>query len=523
MSVRSWTRVCALEDILPESGAAAWVGGRDIAVFRVRDAVYAVGNLDPASGAHVLARGIVGEVGGEIVVASPMYKQHFSLLNGRCLEDAQLCVPAHLARIIDGEIWVRAEAISRRTSTARRRLVLIGNGMIAARALEELLELAPSAYDITVFGAEPQGSYNRVLLSSLLAGERRLADVVTHPPDWYQRRGITLHAADPAERVDRARRRVRSRLGLEVPYDRLLIATGSLPLLPPIPGAALAGVLTFRELRDVESMLAAAHRGRCAVVIGGGLLGLEAAHGLRQRGMDVTVVHIGRHLMERQLDRAAAQLLQSELERRGIGFAMAAEVADIFGAERTSGVRLADGRELGADLVVVAVGVRPNIEVARAAGLRCDRGIVVDDTMLTSDPSIYAVGECVQHRGCTFGLVAPLFEQARICAAGLAERGSRGFRARPVAATLKVAGIEVFSAGDCTPAPGIESLVLRDAGRGVYKRLMLDRDRIRGAVLYGDTSGSGWYTELIEKGTSIASLRHELLFDGAARGAARAS
>lgn len=522
MTARSWMRVCALEDILPESGVAASIGGREVAVFRLEDAVYAIDNLDPASGAHVLARGIVGDAGGEIVVASPMYKQHFSLISGRCLEDPGLSVHAYHTRIIDREIWVRAEPIARRAPPARRRLVVVGNGMAAARALEELLELAPSAYDITVFGAERQGSYNRVLLSPLLAGERKLAEVITHPPDWYERRGVTLRADDPVEHIDRVRRRVRSRQGVEVPYDRLLIATGSLPRVPPIAGAALEGVLAFRGLGDVQSMLAAAQVGRRAVVIGGGLLGLEAAHGLGRRGMQVTVVHIERHLMERQLDSSAAGLLQAELERRGIAFAMAAEVTAVLGGGHASGVRLADGRELPADLVVLAVGVQPNVAVARAAGLRCERGILVDDTMLTSDPSIYAVGECVQHRGRTFGLVAPLLEQARVCAAALAERGSRGFRPRSGATTLKVAGIELFSAGDCRPAPGLESLVLRDAGRGVYRRLWLDGDRVRGAVLYGDTSGSGWYTELIEKGENITALRHELLFDVGARRAAAA-
>ncbi len=520
---RCWTPVCALEDILPESGVAAWVDSREIAVFRVRDAVYAIGNLDPASGANVLARGIVGALGGEIVVASPMYKQHFSLITGLCLEDPALCVPAYLARVVEGQIWIRGEPVRPRRPPAKRRLVVIGNGMIAARTLEELLEIAPQLYDITVFGTEAHGSYNRVLLSPLLAGDRRLGDVVTHPPAWYERRGITLQAADPIVHIDRCRRRVRSRHGIEASYDRLLIATGSLPVVPPIPGAAQQGVIAFRDLRDVEFMLAAARTGQRAIVIGGGLLGLEAAHGLRQRGMDVTVVHIQGHLMERQLDEPAARLLRGEFEQRGIEFVMPAETERILGEPRVTGVRLADGRELAGDLVVMAVGVRPNIDVARAAGLRCERGVLVDDTLLTNDPSIYAVGECVEHRGRTFGLVAPLFEQARVCAAYLAERGVRGFRSEPACATLKVGGIDLFSAGDCAAPPGSESLVLRDAKRGVYRRLLIDRDRIKGAVLYGDTSGCRWYVELIEKGENVASLRNELLFGAPERRAAGAT
>jgi nitrite reductase (NADH) large subunit len=522
-AARRWVRVCAFEDILPESGAAAWIGGHEVAVFRVRDAVYAIGNLDPASGANVLARGIVGDLGSEIVVASPMYKQHFSLITGRCLEDPALSVPAYLARVMDGEIWIRGEAVRRRGSAPKPRLVVIGNGMIAARALEELLAHAPQMYDITVFGTEPQGSYNRVLLSPLLAGDRRLAEVVTHPPDWYGRHGITLEAADPIEHIDRTRRRVRSRRGLEVPYDRLLIATGSRPLVPTIPGSALNGVISFRDLRDVESMVTAARTQRRGLVIGGGLLGLEAAYGLRQRGMHVTVVHLQRHLMERQLDEPAARLLRTEFEQRGIEFVMPAEVAQVLGDTRVTGVRLVDGRELAGNLVVIAVGVRPNIDLARAAGLHCDRGVLVDDTLLTNDPSIYAVGECVQHRGRTFGLVAPLFEQARICAAYLAERAVRGFRPQPASASLKVGGIDLFSAGDCASAPGTESLVLRDAARGVYRRLLLHRDRIQGAVLYGDTSGGPWYVELIERGENVAALRNELLFGAPDRRAAAGS
>jgi nitrite reductase (NADH) large subunit len=270
-------------------------------------------------------------------------------------------------------------------------------------------------------------------------------------------------------------------------------------------------------------MVTAARTQRGAIVIGGGLLGLEAAHGLRRRGMSVTVVHIEQHLMERQLDAPAARLLRAEFEQRGIAFVMPAEAAQILGETRVTGVRLADGREVAGDLVVMAVGVRPHIDLARAAGLHCDRGVLVDDTLLTSDPSIYAVGECVQHRGRTFGLVAPLFEQARICAAYLAERAVRGFRPQPASASLKVGGIDLFSAGDCAPAPGTESLVLRDAARGVYRRLLLHRDRIRGAVLYGDTSGGRWYLELIEKGESVAPLRNELLFGAPERRAAGGS
>jgi nitrite reductase (NADH) large subunit len=507
-----WHSICALEDILPEGGAAALVEGEEVAVFRVRDAVFAIGNHDPISDANVLARGIVGDIGGEIVVASPMYKQHFSLITGRCLEEPRYAVPTYMVQLRDGQIWVRAMPVQSRHPAGKPRLVVIGNGMAAIRAVEVLLELAPRTYDITVFGAENHGSYNRVLLSPLLAGDKRIEDVVTHPPEWYVRQGITLHSADPVTHLDRVHRCVRSREGVEAPYDRLLIATGSRPIVLPIPGSGLPGVVTFRDLQDVDAMLAASRERRHAVVIGGGLLGLEAASGLLHRGLDVTVVHIHRHLMEQQLDAQAAELLRGELERRGLKFKMAASTSHLRGEARVSAVGFADGSELPADLVVMAVGVRPNIGLAKAAGLPCDRGVLVDDAMLTYDPSIYAIGECVQHRGQTFGLVAPLLEQARVCATYLAERSSRGYRGSQVSTQLKVTGIDVFSAGNIAPGPGSESLVLRDPKRGIYKRLVIERDRIRGAVLYGDVRDSGWYLDLMKERRNIHAFRDELLF-----------
>jgi nitrite reductase (NADH) large subunit len=507
-----WQAICALEDILPESGAAALVDGEEVAVFRVRDAVFAIGNYDPASDANVLARGIVGDIGGEIVVASPIYKQHFSLITGRCLEEPRFTVPAYLAQVRNGQIWVRARSVTQRRSGRKPRLVVIGNGIAAIRVIEELRVLAPNAYDITVFGAEPHGSYNRVLLSPLLAGERRLEEVVTHPPEWYVEQGITLHRSDPVAHINRVRRCVRSRNGIEVSYDRLVIATGSLPIHLPIPGSSLQGVITFRDLQDVDTMLTASRTRRHAVVIGGGLLGLEAANGLLQRGLDVTVVHVHPHLMEQQLDAQAAELLREELERRGLKFKMAAETSRLCGELHVTGVGFSDGSELPADLVVMAVGVRPNIEIAKAASLPCERGVLVDDTMLTNDPAIFAVGECVQHRGKTFGLVAPLLKQAHVCATYLSERATWGYRASQPSTQLKVAGINLFSAGKFTSRPGSESLVLRDPKRGIYKRLVIEQDKIRGAVLYGDIRDSGWYLDLMNEGRNIRAFRDELLF-----------
>jgi nitrite reductase (NADH) large subunit len=520
MSAARWRLVCALEDIVPQSGVAALLDEQQVAVFRVGDAVYAIGNHDPASDANVLARGIVGDLGGEIVVASPIYKQHFSLVTGRCLEQPELTVPTYPVRVLEGQVWIRASA-PQRSAAARPRLVVVGNGMAAMRTVEELLALAPEAYDITVFGAEPQGSYNRILLSSLLAGDKRLEDVITHPPPWYAERGIELHSGDPVVQIDRARRCVRSRSGVERGYERLLIATGSNANVLPLPGNKLEGVITFRELQDVDAMLATARSHRQAVVIGGGLLGLEAANGLLQRNMSVTVVHNSAHLMERQLDATAAGLLRRELERRGLKFVMPAGTAGMRGDDRVTAVTLADGRELAADLVVMAIGVRPNIGLAQQAGLRCDRGILVDDTLLTYDPAIYAVGECVQHRGTTFGLVAPLWEQARVCASYLAEQGTRGYRSSSLATRLKVSGVDVFSAGNHAEGPEAESLILRDPTRGVYKRLVIEHDRIRGVVLYGDVRDGGWYADMINQGRDIRAMRDRLLF-GAPQAAAAA-
>jgi nitrite reductase (NADH) large subunit len=390
--------------------------------------------------------------------------------------------------------------------------VVIGNGMAGMRTVEELLQLSPDLYDITVFGAEPHVNYNRILLSPVLAGEKRVEEIILHSPQWYSEHGVTLHSGDPAIKIDRRRRVVRSQNGTEVPYDRLLIATGSKPIVLPIPGVKLRGVATFRDLADVDAMLDAARNFRKAVVIGGGLLGLEAANALARRGMDVTVVHLFACLMERQLDESAAALLKTSLEERGLKFHMPAKTAAVLGAERVTGVRFEDGTELEADLVVMAAGVRPNTELASGSGLRCERGILVDDTMQTYDPSVYAVGECVQHRNSTFGLVAPLWEQARVCAVHLAEMGVSRYRQSLTATQLKVTGIELYSAGDFAGSEGTEALVLRDPRRGIYKRLILRDNKLHGAVLYGDARDGAWYFELMTEGRDVTSIRDQLLF-----------
>ena len=512
MTGERWHDVCALEDLIEGAGVGALVGGRQIALFLVHGRVYALDNFDPASRANVLSRGLTGNLQGERVVASPIYKHHFVLTSGRCIEDSTFNVTAYPTRVEDGRVRVEVPA-----ALKRMRLVVAGNGMAGMRTVEELLKLGVAGrFIITVFGSEPRGNYNRILLSPVLSGEAQADDIMLHRPGWYTKRGITLHAGDPIVEIDRQRRVVRSRSGIVEPYDRLLIATGSDPIVLPLPGKELPGVVTFRDLDDVDRMLAASGKDRRAVVIGGGLLGLEAAHGLSLRGMHVTVVHLLDTLMERQLDAQAGALLKAALEKRGIEFRMRAKTQAILGSEAVTGVRFDGGEEIPASLVVMAVGVRPNVELARQARLACDRGILVDDTLQTFDPSIYAVGECVQHRRQTFGLVAPLWEQARISAQHIAEIGVSRFSGAVNATQLKVSGIEVFSAGDFAESPTRESLVLSDKRRGIYKRVVLEGNRICGAVLFGDTREAARLKELIAERADVGPIRDQLLFDASA-------
>src|SRR5690349_13998902 len=395
---------------------------------------------------------------------------------------------------------------------SKPRLVVIGNGMAGIRTLEELLTIAPDQYDITVFGAEPHPNYNRILLSPVLAGEQTLADIVLNPREWYDENGIRLHLGRRVAKIDRIAREVVADDGTREPYDRLLLATGSNPFILPIPGTDLDGVLTYRDIYDTERMIAAAATHRNAVVIGGGLLGLEAANGLKRRGMEVTVVHLMPWLMERQLDRTAADLLQKTLEEKGLKFRLQAKTEALLGSERVSGVRIQGGETIPADLVVMAVGIRPNFDLAKAAGLHCDRGIVVNDTMQTYDPRIYAVGECVSHRGTAYGLVAPLFDMARVCANHLAHFGIGRYTGSLTSTKLKVTGVDLFSAGNFAGGDGTEDIVLADPSAGVYKKLVLRDDKLVGAVLYGDTVDGAWYFKLLRDGTNVGPLRDRLMF-----------
>jgi nitrite reductase (NADH) large subunit len=401
-----------------------------------------------------------------------------------------------------------------RVFSSPARIVVIGNGMAATRLLEELVKLAPDRFAITVFGAEPYPGYNRILLSPVLAGEQTPEKIITHPYEWYAAHGITLRTGVRVTRIDRARREVHADDGSVVGYDRLVLATGSRPIILPLPGATAAGVVAFRDFADVDAMLARARAGAPAVVIGGGLLGLEAANGLTARGMQVTVVHLMSWLMEKQLDEKAARLLEKHLEKRGIRFLLGKETQAL---ETENGeiraVRLKSGEVLPATLVVMAVGIRPDTELAQAAGLAVERGVRVHDTMQTlTDPRIYAVGECVNHRGVTYGLVAPIFEQAKVCANHLAEWGIARYGGSATATRLKVTGIDLFSAGRFLPEAGDETLLFEDAGRGVYKKLVVRDNRLVGACLYGETVDGAWYFDLLREGTDISTLRETLLF-----------
>ena len=401
-----------------------------------------------------------------------------------------------------------------------QKLVVIGAGMASGRALEYLTDADPGGWDITLFNAEPRGNYNRLMLSPVLSGEKTYAEIVTHDDAWYAAKGVTCRFGEAVVRIDREARVVVGAQGA-VAYDRLLIATGSAPFIIPVPGHKLAGVITYRDLDDTEKMIAAAQRpGGRAVVIGGGLLGLEAAAGLQMRGMAVTVIHLMGHLMERQLDPAASHLLQRELERRGIKVHCKGATKAILGTDKVEAVLLEDGTVYDADLVVMAVGIRPETRLAVDAHLEVGRGIVVNDQMVTSDPAILALGECVEHRQQLFGLVAPLYDQARVVAATLCATSAE-FAPVQTATKLKVTGCDLFSAGDFAEGPGRDEIVFRDPSRGVYKRLVLEGDRIIGAVLYGDTEDGNWFYQMIKDRTDIGPMRDTLIFGPAYQGGAQ--
>ncbi|MES1987713.1 MAG: nitrite reductase large subunit NirB [Pseudomonadota bacterium] len=402
----------------------------------------------------------------------------------------------------------------------KMKLVVVGNGMAGMRTVEELLKIAPDIYDITVFGDEPYPNYNRIMLSPVLANEQTIDDIILNTREWYAEHNITLHTNARINKIDRKNRVVYAEDGTSAEYDRLLLATGSKPFMPPIPGNDLEGVLGYRDIKDTNDMIAAAKKYKHAVVVGGGLLGLEAANGLSIQGMDVTVIHRNEWLLEKQLDKTAGIMLQKSLEAKGLKFHLSTNTETIVGDEsgRVKSVRFKEGFELPADLLVLAVGIRPNFALAESAGIHCDKGVVVNDTMQTFDPRVYAVGECVAHRGISYGLVAPLFEMAKVCATHLANFGIGLYKGSVTSTKLKVTGIDLFSAGDFTGDDETEEIVLHDAVGGVYKKLIIKNDKIVGGVLYGDTTDGSWYFQMLRDAKPIHEIRDHLMFGPSAIG-----
>jgi len=398
------------------------------------------------------------------------------------------------------------------------KLVIIGNGMAPGRMLEHLLERSPGRYEVTIFNAEPRVNYDRIMLSPVLSGEKDYDEIIIHGDGWYIKNGIALYKGHKITEIDRAAKTVTSDHGVTQPYDKLVIATGSVPLILPVPGNNLPGVLSYRDLDDVNAMLIAAQSRAKAVVIGGGLLGLEAAAGLNSRDMDVTVLHLMSTLMERQLDPTAGYMLQQELEQRGIKILTKASTKAVLGERKAEAVELADGRIIPATLVVMAAGIRSNASLAKQSGIDVNRGILVDAGMQTSDPDIIALGECAEVDGHVYGLVAPLYEMARVAAARLAGDATAAFVHNDTPTKLKVTGIDLFSLGDFALGEDRQEIVLRDAAAGVYKRLVLKDNRIIGTVLYGETADGAWFNDLKKRDVDISDMRETLIFGQAYQG-----
>jgi len=394
----------------------------------------------------------------------------------------------------------------------KKKLVMVGNGMAGVRTFEELLKLSSDLYDITIIGAEDFGNYNRIMLSPVLSNELTLDEIVTHPPAWYAEQGIRLITGTTVKRIDRVHNQVITEQEQVFEYDRLILATGSQPFILPVEGKDLEGVLAYRDINDVNAMLSAAKQYKKAVVIGGGLLGLEAANGLNKQGMDVTVVHICPFILERQLDEKAAKLLQDYLEQQGIVFKLEAFTSHLTGDKRVEAIHFKDGSSLDVDLVVMAAGIMPRTQLAKDTQLPCERGILVNDSMQSYDPKIYAVGECAQHRGIAYGLVAPLYDQAKVCANHLAEIGTSQYDGTVLSTKLKVTGVNLFSAGDFNGDETTEVQSYFDPQQSVYKKLVLKDNALVGAVMYGETQDGAWYFDKIQSGESVQNYRDNLIF-----------
>lgn len=393
----------------------------------------------------------------------------------------------------------------------RKKLVLVGNGMAGVRAIEHLLKLSPEAYEITIFGSEPHPNYNRIMLSSVLAGGSSMEEIIINDLEWYHSHGIRLYMGHTITSIDTAERKVYSDKGIVLPYDELILATGSNPFMLPLPGAEKEGVIAFRDIKDCQIMQETSQSYRKAVVIGGGLLGLEAARGLLHLGMEVSVVHIHPYIMERQLDEPASVMLRKELEEQGMKFLLNKQSEAILGKKRVKGLLFADGEIADADLIVMAVGIKPNVELAQKSGVQTNRGIIVNDYMETNILGVYAVGECAEHRGIAYGLVAPLYEQGAVLAKRLAQVPTDGYSGSVTSTKLKVSGVDVFSAGQFTERPGTRALRYQDEIEGIYKKLVIQDDQLVGAVLFGDTGDGAQLFSMIKNGENIKGKEKELL------------
>ncbi|WP_342046946.1 nitrite reductase large subunit NirB [Bacillus sp. OTU530] len=386
----------------------------------------------------------------------------------------------------------------------KQKLVLVGNGMAGVRCIEEILQHNPDAFEITIFGSEPHVNYNRILLSTVLQGSTSVADIVINDRDWYEQNNIQLFSGETVAAIDTEKKVIKTDQDRKVPYDILILATGSVPFMLPLPGADKDGVIAFRTIEDCQTMVETAKQYKKAVVIGGGLLGLEAARGLLNLGMDVHVVHIADYLMERQLDRTAAKMLQAELEAQGMKFLLEKHTAEIAGEDRVERLVFKDGTEVEADLVVMAVGVRPNVRLAQESGIEVNRAIVVNDYLETSVPNVYAVGECVEHRGMVYGLVKPLYEQGKILAKRICGIDSEGYEGSVLSTQLKISGVDVFSVGQFIEDETAKAVTIHNAADGIYKKAVFREDKMIGAVLFGDTKDGTKLLDIIVKQRDVS-------------------
>ncbi|MCY8515621.1 NADPH-nitrite reductase [Bacillus atrophaeus] len=386
----------------------------------------------------------------------------------------------------------------------KKQLVLVGNGMAGVRAIEEILSVSKDEFQITIFGSEPHPNYNRILLSKVLQGDTDIKDITLNDWNWYEENNIQLYTNETVIKVDPENKTVITDSGRIQPYDELILATGSVPFILPIPGADKKGVTAFRDIKDTDIMLAASKEYKKAAVIGGGLLGLEAARGLLNLGMDVSVIHLAPFLMERQLDATAGRLLQNELEKQGMTFLLEKQTEEILGDDRVEGVRFKDGTSVEADLVVMAVGIRPNTALGAESGIPVNRGIIVNDYMQTEIPHVYAVGECAEHRGIAYGLVAPLYEQAKVLAKQICGIDTNPYEGSVLSTQLKVSGVEVFSAGDFNESDDKKAIKVFDEQDGIYKKIVLRENQIVGAVLFGDSSEGNRLFSMIQKEADIS-------------------